>query len=220
MKKIISLIAILALGFNTGCKKKNPENITNNYYTTIPPVVDTKIALPITKGSYWVYNVDVVEVATLNRTFIEQDSIVAEKDSIIAGKKYVVVKKYVTQGSALFQSIFRQEGIYRDSAGFNITPHGTFFNQGDFESVTISPIPGGSIEFQLKSSSTIYTPYGPYPNTINYLGKFQPLNLSYSSTRYLNNYFSNGIGLVQSTGFYVNDPNHFYENNLIRYKIF
>lgn len=220
MKSIKSTLFIISLVILVSCKKKNPENITNNYYTTTTSLVDTKISLPITKGSYWVYNVDVVEVATLNRTFIEQDSIVAEKDSIINGKKYVVVKKYVTQGTASFQSTIRQEGIYRDSAGFNITPNGTFFNQGDFESVTISPIPGGSIEFQLKSSSTIYTPNGSYPNTINYLGKFQPLNLSYLSMRYLNNYLSNGIGLVQSTSFYVNDPNHYLENNLIRYKIF
>jgi len=220
MKKIIALSVVIAFCLITGCKKKNPGNTTNNYYSVTSPEVQEKISLPITKGSYWVYNVDVVEVATCNKTFIEHDSLVAEKDSVINGKKYVVIKKYVTQGTASFQSMIPQEGIYRDSSGFNINPYGTFFNQGDFESTTINTIPGGSFEFQLKHSTTLYTSYCSYANTVNYLGKFVPLNLSYSNQRYLNNYFSNGIGLVQSTMFYINDQNHFYENNLIRYKIF
>lgn len=219
MKAANKLVLLTIVVFVTiSCKKKNQQVVNNyNIYQSESPY--QKTVLPISKGSYWIYDIEVVDITNLSKKLIEQDSIVVETDSLINGRIYNVVKKYITLGSPTFQGAYNQEGFYRDSSGYNVTPTGAYFDQNDFESIKIVQTLGGTLESKLLHAGVYSGKAGEFKNTINYSFKFEPINLSYTGVRYMNNYFVSGIGLIESTGFYIMDPNHYFEKTLKRYSI-
>ncbi|MDZ4664945.1 MAG: hypothetical protein SGJ15_08735 [Bacteroidota bacterium] len=212
----LSLLAMTLLCF-ISCKKKKQAPVVNNYYSTSTTPAQQKISLPITNGSYWVYDMDYIDMNTSSRTFLGRDSFVVENDVQVNNKMYKQIKKYSVIGNnpTIEGSI---EGLYRDSSGFNVTPNGTFFDQSDFTKTTISNFVGGSIETKLLHSGKIYTTYMPFDNTINLSSKYQAVTGN-TGARYMNNYYCNKIGLVQATSFFLTDTDHYIEQTLIRYSI-
>lgn len=218
MIKCLGLLAMTLFCFSA-CKKKNPTEVVNNYYTTntVSPSAQQKISLPITIGSYWIYDIEMVDVNTQARTYMGRDSLVVENEVVVNTKSYKQVKKYSVSGNVP-QIGDIQEGQYRDSAGYNVTPNGTYFDQSDFTKTVIRNITGGTIETKLLNSGKLILLYGEFNNSVNSCSKYYPVSGS-AGVRYLNNYYSDKIGLVQATAFFLSDTDHFIERSLIRYQI-
>jgi hypothetical protein len=111
MRNLLWFVSIAAL---FSCKNENQP--------PTPPAPETLKHVPLTLGSFWVYEHFAVDTANgINASTGVKDSIVIHSDTIINGKNYVVRK-----GIAPFQGVntWGLIDIVRDSSGYLVNDKG------------------------------------------------------------------------------------------------
>lgn len=149
MKKLIIVIGLIL--FTLSCESRIVEPTINN-----EKVVDF---YPLNIGNYWVYKVYQGDSKNNYREQVEVDSFYVEKDSLINGKIYKVVK-----GTYLNELY-----LIRDSANYLVTANSQklfTINKTD-ETLSKRTYVGQDLEFELttkmnKTDSTFKTPLGNY----------------------------------------------------------
>ncbi len=189
--------------------KKDPDT-TPIQPGTPPP---TGYTIPLTTGSYWIYerfNLDtngVETVIAVDSSYISGDTIIGENTfSIFVG------------------TVIDPAGIYfrRDSLGCLVDQSGIVrFSKTNFTDTLWSGTTPGYYSFNYKMVPEVLvpTPSGSL-NACDFLGTIQMLSPTYpwGTPRYVHSYFSDGIGLIRETTFFVSSPNYI-GRKLLRYHI-
>jgi len=180
--------------------------------------------LPLKVGNYWIYQHYDIDTSGNETMTARIDSMVITRDTIIRDKQYFVLEgtdyPFVYPGWNIID-------IMRDSSGCLVNHNGTIRFAADNFSDTLA----GRI--LVVGNDTMYTltykmekPYYPVQvpaglfEVLNYKGTVCTL-LNISGVvypRYLNTYYTNDVGKILSTYFYLHSP-EFSEKRLIRYYI-
>ena len=206
MKKLLLLFTLLLC--ISACKKD--DKITNFY----PPAV-THHYSPLTVGSYWIYehfDLDTNGVETANS---QTDSVYVSRDTVIGGKTYaIVVGSYFNPYTEYF---------FRDSAGDILSEAGSVNlwanNFTDTLQTYNSPPDWYGHIMMHQPSSPVITPAG----TFNCIDRRATTYITMSgypwdSPRYSHCYYSEGVGMVYETFFYLMSPGYI-GRLLLRYHI-
>ena len=205
--RIIFFTSLLLFFFS--CKKKDcdlPEEAQFNqaYY-------------PLTPGSYWIYQW--YRVDTLGNEWIMEntvDTIRVLKDTLIDGNIYAKIRDYNTVENSEPAIYFR-----RDSSGHLVDQRNNiFFSSGNFVDILHHVFSPGLFEINFKMdipTHRISTPIGEY-DCLNFQGEVIPIISTSWDKRYLNNFFSKGVGLVMETTFFFSSEYNM-ERRLTEYHI-
>lgn len=209
MKNALYFSFMLLICFSASCKKEKDE-----IPSTSPASSSVSTTFfPLTTGSYWVYErfqMDTNGVETL----VAIDSSYISGDTIINGATFsVFVGTYIDPN-----------GIYcrRDSSGYIIDQYGTIhFSSTNFiDTLRTGNTPGYYNSFyKMVPASMISTPAGALA-AIDYLGTINIVYPGYlwGNTRYTHCYYSDSIGLIRETRFFLMNPNYD-GRRLVRYNI-
>ena len=211
MNKISIFIAVLSASFLiSSCKKKDaePTSCTCSNSTSA-----SMYHFPLTIGSYWIYESDNMD-STYNVTSVAGiDSVFIANDTMISGKQYFEKKLICLSGSSFYINTLGFPSISKDSAGYMVSPSGTFIKVDDFTdilNVKVSTVPPFTVVSKMANKdSTVTVPAGTF-QTINYLGKVTIMDPAYVGNRIKYNYdiMVNNIGVIYKTsGFYASPTN-------------
>lgn len=205
MKKLIVLgISIL---FLFSCQK-NDE--------IIEPALNY---MPLQIGNYWVwqhYSVDTLGVET---ALPKYDSSIIVRDTTIRGALYYIFEGYEAIGNTSSQSIIR------DSSGYYVNSNGTIVmaenNFTDTLRYNVQTNQGDTLFTSMykmeKPDYSVTVPVGTY-DVLNCLGTIKIIIPSLDTTRYLNTYYADNVGMILSTYFFFHSPT-VYEKRLTKYHI-
>lgn len=201
MKKMILLMAVATLAL--ACQKNESDQ-------EIPEIPKTSY-IPLTIGSYWVYqeyNVDSNGVETEQN---RKDSITVIGDTLINGLNYGMLNEYKIN----LTGIINFDTVYvRDSSGYMVYKDGTIF----FSSINFTDTLNQGIQYQgnVDSSEVLYSysymmempddpitiPIGTF-EVLNYKGTIiSNDNLPFPNPRYIDTYYADGVGRVMLSTFY------------------
>ncbi len=206
----VSVIALFSCGKT---KEKNTPVAVTDYF-------------PMEIGNYWVYEHYRIDMFGHSTKLPLTDSIVIAADTIINGNTY-----YVFEGTDFFKkgdnwSIL---GIYRDSSNYIINHKGEIkLSLANFSDTLHQAV----LEYDSKEYAEIIYKMTPANENIAVpAGKFKALNFrgtfiankdfipsGIENPRYLNNYYSKGIGLISKNYFYFTGEHNF-EVKLSKYNI-
>lgn len=206
MKNALCFSFLLLVCFSS-CKKEKDEAPTPS-----SPSVATNY-FPLTTGSYWIYERFQMDTNGVE-TVVAIDSSYISGDTIINGDTFsVFVGTYIDPNGVYYR---------RDSSGYILDPFGIIhFSSTNFtDTLRTSSTPGYYDSFyKMMPASTISTPAGALVAT-DYLGT---INITYpaypwDNPRYTHCYYSDGIGLIRETHFFLMNPNYD-GRRLVRYNI-
>lgn len=215
MRKVFYLLFVLSI---FSCKKDNSLKIN--------PSPEMLKDVPLTIGSYWVYEYYNVDTVTgMNQNLNMKDSIVIVSDTVLNGKKYVVRMGNVPFSGMNTWGII---DIVRDSSGYLVNAQGTvLFAENNFiDTFNVYSFVAGNNDTLAEVFYTmelhpdpIITPSGTYLGGLNYRGTvFQNTN-NIPSTKYLHNIYVKNIGKVFETTFFLGISNSWVEKRLSNYFI-
>jgi hypothetical protein len=205
MKKLIFALSIIFLTLSCESKIVEPtinyEKVTDYY--------------PLSIGNYWVYKVYTVDSNNNYREHVEVDSLYVEKDSLINGKIYKLVR-----GTFLSELY-----LLRDSSNYLVTAEGKKLlttNKTD-ESLAKRTYSGQGLEFELNTKmnhtdSTFNTPSGNYKcKFVKSTLKCLSPNSTYNDRKGFYAY-SKGVGMIgRKMSYLLSDL--YVEMKLIRYDV-
>jgi hypothetical protein len=215
MRNLLWFVSIAAL---FSCKNENQP--------PTPPAPETLKHVPLTLGSFWVYEHFAVDTANgINASTGVKDSIVIHSDTIINGKNYVVRK-----GIAPFQGVntWGLIDIVRDSSGYLVNDKGVvlFAENNYIDTFNVWSVVVGNNDTLADIFYTmevylddVKTPSGIYPGGLNYKGTVIQYTASGSFTRYLQNVYVTGIGKILETNFFAGPSQNWVEIRLSKYFI-
>ncbi|MCF8367948.1 MAG: hypothetical protein K9G76_02820 [Bacteroidales bacterium] len=204
MKRVIFLFLPALILVFTSCSRDEDTTINQ------PETTDSYIPLHI--GNYWVfdqYKIDTLGIETLMDTY---DSLVITGVESINGKSYYVFEGTWLSGPELTDTVY----MLRDSSGYCVDPLGWIhFTDQNFVD-TLETFTMVSL-----NNDTLYESYYkvlPDPQIVSVpAGEFEALN--YQGTifthnpnqgvppfRYKDQYFTNNVGMVLDTYFYLGSP--------------
>ena len=221
MKKMILLFVVAMVAM--ACQKDelpvepgNPTEPEVNYY-------------PLTVGSYWVYQMYKIDSSGVENEINRKDSTIITGDTIINGKTYSVFEKNNSSGG---NSNFESEYYIRDSSGYIVGNDGSivmsFFNftdtlsQGEMHANNNDPT--SPILFSYSSimetvENPISVPAGDF-EVINHKSTiFANENFPVTNPRYSNTYYSDGVGQILRTNFFINTDRFEFQWRLTDYFI-
>lgn len=216
----VMLFAVLpAVLFNSCKKDKDEEPAPNpgngNSSTTIT------YSFPMTTGSYWIYQHEKLDSLGNIIDAGAIDSVFISGDTVIGSNTY---KKYgrVTGPGTAWYPFYAGLPVLRDSAGYQVSPDGSFIEYNNLTDTLDSSSTPGLIEsyYAMNSpDSMLVTPAGTF-QTVDYRGTHHitAANYPYSTIRYTHQFLGNGVGLVQASLFYFSSP-WYMRIRLIRYHI-
>jgi hypothetical protein len=109
--KPVSVVVVLVVLLSTySCQKEQP----------VPAAPESSKFLPMSIGSYWVYETYVVDSLGNESLLPYHDSLIVTKDSIVNGIKYKVV-----EGTQFFSSGWKILALWQDSAKSLVNVNGT-----------------------------------------------------------------------------------------------
>lgn len=182
------------------------NNQTTNFY-------------PLTVGSYWVYDWTKIDTNGVETPFGGRDSIYISGDTMINSIKYAVIE------SSLFGGDYKKE-YQRDSSGFLVNNKGQILfdpsNSQDLlwiDTIFQGNYPYILIEYSMEGTTTeIEVPSGKF-ECFNLQGKVITQDSNYRwGTRYKRDYYSDGIGKIQSINFFHSNPVDL-RSELVKYHI-
>ncbi len=208
MKNALLFSSLLLIGFYS-CKKEKDESPLPATSTSS----SSPNCFPLSIGSYWIYerfNGDTNGVETT----IETDSSYISGDTVIHGDTFAVFVGDVIDSNSVY---FR-----RDSAGYLVDQIGIIrCSNTNFTDTLSSGNSPGYYDYYYKMipPAIISTPAGPL-NAYDYRGTITVLLSGYmwDNPRYIHSYYSDNIGLVRETTFFLMSPNYI-GRKLVRYHI-
>lgn len=180
--------------------------------------------LPLDVGNYWIYkHFDIDSLG--NETEINKtDSIVIRRDTIINNNQYFILEGTNYPFNGGHWGII---DILRDSSGYLVNEKGQIkFSKDNFTDILASKI-------EVFENDTLYTLTYQMEKMTNPVtvpaGEFEVLNFKGTvlthqqfkgtkNPRFLNNLYSNNVGKILQTYFFLSSPN-FSEKRLVRYNI-
>lgn len=210
---IVFSMLVFALSSCEKTKEKKVSDVVSDYF-------------PMEIGNYWVYEHYRVDMFGHSTKLPLTDSIVIVGDTLINGKTF-----YIFEGTDYFRKgkNWSVLGIFRDSSNCIINHEGeiklSLTNFADtlhqavleYDSQEYAEI----IYKMLPENSNIAVPAGKF-NALNFRGTFIAnkdfIPSGIENPRYLNNYYSKGIGLVSKNYFYFTGEHNF-EVKLTKYRI-
>jgi hypothetical protein len=208
-RTLLFTLAILAiLGYS--CKKETTETTPSSQ----PGFIQLKV------GNYWVYEHYKVDTNGISTDLNSSDSIFILKDTLINGIKYYV------SISTPFPNMYADTGYLRDSSGYLVSRlldgrTGIGFATENFTDIFFSDtidIIAIRVAKMTGKDSVVSVPVGTF--TTRSMGRFlYPLAEGYPwGVRKYCNVYARGIGLIEYTNGFYNDPGHF-EARLVRYRV-
>jgi hypothetical protein len=212
MTVVFTLFILTVFSCNKTAEETKPESVTDYF--------------PMKIGSYWVYQHYRVDLNGNSTKLPLVDSIVVANDTTINDKKY-----FVFEGTDYFRkgknwSIL---GIFRDSSNCIVNQNGEVkFSLANFtDTLREAVLTYDSREYaqiiykMIPSDIHVSVPAGKF-KALNFRGTFMAntdfIPSSIENPRYLNNFYSKGVGLVAKNYFYFTGENTF-EVKLARYNI-
>ena len=196
--KLLSCILMLFLLFS--CNRDDDNLETEICTPNIPQFYNLNV------DSYWIYQWYEVNTMGNETIYNRVDTVRNFKDTIINDLQYVI------QRGTYFTPNVRDQ-LLRDSLGNLVTVQGDIlFSSTNFTDVlrfdTIGPASSPFLvaSFQMESEdlTDITTEAGTF-SCLNYQGNHTNFNGTWD-TRKTNNYFSEGIGEIESATFYASSP--------------
>ncbi len=210
MKNLMILITLLVL--LSSCRKIGQNPVA-------PDSSNDKVAnyYPLTVGNYWIYEIYHGDSASALKDQNEIDSIYVEKDSLINGIIFKVVKS----------TLFGQIKLIRDSSDYIVSSDGQkiFSINPAISILSKQYLPEYDSSYILvwkmkKTDSVFSCPNGQYLSkyVIGTLTQIKPNDIKNNKVRTIFSAYSKGIGLVGRRATFVIGGS-FLEWRLIRYKI-
>ena len=205
--KNLFLSSLLLVCFYS-CKKTEDPIPVNNPSTPTAPTND----FPLTTGSYWIYEVFNLDTNGIETT-TSVDSSYVSGDTLIHGDTFSVII-----GGLFGPSI----NVRRDSSGYLVDQFGVIHcsNTNYTDVLWSGNTPGYySFSYKMMPGAVISTPAGALC-AHDYLGTVTVFLTSYAwdNPRYIHSYYSNNIGLIRETTFFLMSPNYV-GRKLLRYHI-
>lgn len=198
------------------CKKDN----TPPYVPPVDP--PDPVYLPLSIGSYWYYDIYLVNDSTgVEEKVNLGDTVRIIEEKIINGYNYFGFeqKEYMLSPPNMKDTVY-----LRDSSGYIVNLEGTIiFAHNDFNN-TLRVETYGATFYQAEYSisdtlENITTAAGTF-DCLNFKGRFNSTNPNDNfPDRFLNNYYAKDVGLVLETTFFVNSFSRHYERRLTEYHI-
>lgn len=208
MKNALYLSSLMLLCF-CACKKEKDAEPTP---AAVTPTSTTNY-YPLTVGSYWIYERFQMDTNGIE-TVVSVDSSYISGDTIINGDTFTV----------FVGTFIDPAGIYcrRDSAGYILDQYGViqFSSTNYTDTLRVGSTPGYyTFFYKMISPVNISTPAGTFlaSDFLATINITQPGYL-WDTTRYIHNYYSDGIGLIRETAFFLSNPNYD-GRRLVRYQI-
>lgn len=212
MKKF--LLLSLVITSLLGCENDS-EEVTSGKVTEY---------FPMKIGNYWVYEHYRVDMFGNKTKLPLVDSVVVTNDTLINGKTY-----YVFEGTDYFRhgTEWGITGIYRDSSDCIVNPKGEIkLSLSNFSDTLHQAVleydsqEYAEIIYKMQDKKKkIEVPAGTF-DALNFQGKFIAnenfIPSGVENPRYLNNYYSKGVGLVSKNYFYFTGE-HVFEVKLSKY---
>ena len=216
---LFSVWASAVLLLLSSCKKEyNNYTFTDTFTSNCPVPADEKYYLPITTGTYWIYEENLVDGTGNPIDQYSTDSTVVTGDTILNNRSFQIIRTYALQGSSVIPGTY-STSYFRDSSGFDLTPSGTYFNQSDFTTVFHFIDNYGSYESQLFRISNLFSVPAGLFSAIDHQNKFTANDPNYPyGTRIMHDLYADSVGLLLKTGFFYSNPNKI-ERRLMRYHI-
>jgi len=204
MKNLSFLFLFAILLFN--CNDDESSSLATN-----PPSQESKVFVPLEVGNTWIY-----EIAKIDSSGNEE--ILAQNDTINITEKVTIdneVYYTLSDSNFGFAPITKQ---VKDSLGYIIdAKHRILFSSDRFGEVLYTELAGpAKIEFSMaENPQLIKVPFGEF-DCLNYQGTVTHTdsNVEYEP-RIINNYYSEDVGLVYSSGYYFSNLQYYYERRLI-----
>ncbi|MDQ3048848.1 MAG: hypothetical protein M3R27_14955 [Bacteroidota bacterium] len=209
MKKTFLAFFCVLFVFHS-CKKKNdPDDCPT---PAVSPI--TSSGMPMSVGSYWVYESTTVDTNGVNSPMSgSNDSCYFSGDTIINGNLFFI---YISNYGAW-------ETYRRDSLGYIVDQKGDIhYSATNFtDTLHTESVPGFFYISYLMADpgAPVNVPAGSFACK-DFLGTaiLYPSTYPWDNPRYLHNYYSPGIGLVKDVRFYYSNPSS-EERRLLRYHI-
>lgn len=221
MRTLMIIAMLTSLSF--GCKKDDDNQEDNP--SAQQPTASSYVPLEV--GNYWVYRHYKVDSNGVETAQATTDSMVVSKDTMIGGRKYMVLegtnRPYTNQSWQIIRMI-------RDSSGYIVNQHGRiYFSIDNFTDVLFSysedfgnmgKVAYTSESRMVKHPAMITVPAG----TFDVLNFRETIDISEEyrtaeNPRYLDTYYGKGVGVVLQNYFYLSDAKNIVEKRLIRYHV-
>ncbi len=193
------------------CQKDVAIPESHGHGGTVTPVVPF---IPLTIGSFWVYNYYQVDTNG-SESYMNTDTVIIIKDSIINEKKYAVFKgSYEQKCNYCFE-------FKRDSSGYLVDEMGLIrFSTTNFtdtlEKFILDPY-GGILYYKMNhKDSTISVPAGHF--ITSECERVEYIPFSSPKAQHSGAFFSYGVGIVKNRLKYFGPPNY-YDSKLVSYYI-
>ena len=208
MRKLLFLVLVIT--FFASCKKN--DSVNKSEY------------LPLDSGTYWVYvHYDIDSLGNeIEKDRI--DSVIISRDTIINNLQYFVLEGTNYPNNGISWGVL---DILRDSSGYIVNDKGEIrFSEDNFSNILAS-------KTEVLNEDTLYTltyQMEILSDPINVpAGDFEVLNFKGTVTtpqqiigvenpRFLNNLYSNNVGKVLQSYFYIHSP-IISEKRLVRYNV-
>jgi hypothetical protein len=221
MKSLLSLLAVVLL--LSACKK----DVDKDPIIPDPEPETPAVYLPLTHGSYWVYDHYRIDTTGEETFQNKSDSIVIQRDSVVNGVTYAVLEGI----QAMQGNSWKVFSLLRDSADCVINERGIplFASENYVDTLYADALTHPT------TFDTIYTAYYMMSTTpesaevpagtfdvINSLGVITSYMMEnpyqIENPRQMPRLYAENVGLVLDTYFFLNAPFR-YERRLIRYEI-
>jgi len=189
------------------------------------PEPENPVYFPVKHGSWWVYEHYKIDSTGAETQLSMRDSLTILRDTVVNGKSYAVL-----EGSSFFYGgSWNIVNLLRDSADCVINEMGiplfAYDNYSDILHKDFMLHTGSNdtlytIIYQMNQApSTINVPAGDFDviNNNGILITF-PTNIPVPNPRLIHKLYSENVGLVLDTYYYLSQP-HRFERRLIRYHI-
>ncbi len=215
MKIKILFPLILIIFVTSTCKKENQKNSAPNTST------EASSYFPLEIGNFWYYDLyKVVDSSGLEEQLNYSDTVRIIGEEMIDGNNYFVIE----QDSWLTQNNRKDTLFYRDSSSYLVTPEGNIvFSSVEFNSilrlVDYDPAPW-AVEYTVPDTIENHTvPAGTF-ECLNYRGRVYSTtpNNNYPE-RFVHNCYSEDVGVVFQSIFFVSQYGVQYERRLADYHL-
>jgi len=178
---------------------------------------------PLSEGNYWIYENIRIDTNGVETKLEQLDSIYVAGDTIINNITYAVLrgKKFLFDTKDGFTNIIRESsGDIIDVEDNTIFSNTNFTDIINVETFSFDSNEFAKIEYSMEEiAEDITVPAGTFDEVLNYRGKLIALSETKAdSIRYIDNYYSKGIGKIFETNYFFSS-NNIFEKRLIRFAL-
>lgn len=214
--RMTTFIVLLTLSAAvTSCHKEEPLVPIDN-----GGITSTMYHLPITDGSYWIYQQEQTDSDGVITNYGPVDSVYVDGDTVIGAYTYKKIRTVTSTPNTFFAP--EPLVFYRDSAGYLVDQSGAFIEHDNFTDTLEYRNYSGVVDawyFMRHRDSSVTVPAGTF-NTIDYEGHLYATipNYPLPIPRYTHELYADNVGKIAEVTFYLSNPGYI-QRRLIRYHI-